>query len=128
MCLREGCCYDKDMTKKAQLWFINGLGRTTSAYRCFKKLNPAVVINDNGFNNVEVDPNLDGEGNPLPKPNSYEVTQKSCDVTKWENPKAFKTPCTDKDLSYYQCVYVHKCCHQATLVNEPACYQAQDIA
>jgi len=126
-CLAEGCCYDKDMTKKAQEWFLNGLGRTSTAYRCFKKLNPA-TFNSNGFNNVKIDPNMDGDNNPLPKPNTYNKAQVTCDQTKWSNPKAFKTPCTEKDVSYYQCIYVHKCCHQSTLVNEPACFQPQEVA
>jgi hypothetical protein len=28
-------------------------------------------------------------------------------------------------LSYYQCVYVNKCCYKPTVANEPACYRPE---
>jgi hypothetical protein len=30
-----------------------------------------------------------------------------------------------QNLSYYQCVYVNKCCYKPTVSNEPACYRPE---
>jgi len=36
----------------------------------------------------------------------------------------FKRSCGE-NLSYYQCVYVNKCCYKPTVANEPACYRPE---
>merc|ERR1719454_1057473 len=49
---------------------------------------------------------------------------KTCDPLKWEDSSLFKQSCGE-NLSYYQCVYVNKCCYKATLTNEPTCFQPE---
>jgi hypothetical protein len=58
-------------------------------------------------------------------PNTYNtVFRKTCDATKWGMGLTFKRSCGE-NLSYYQCVYVNKCCYKPTVSNEPACYRPE---
>jgi hypothetical protein len=58
-------------------------------------------------------------------PNTYNtVFRKTCDANKWGQGLVFKRSCGE-NLSYYQCVYVNKCCYKPTVSNEPACYRPE---
>lgn len=117
-CLAAGCCYDRELTSDALDWIVEGLGQTTHMFRCFAKSNPALIGDYKEINRSEgLKPQSEYENDVANIP----VT--TCDISKWDNPNAFKTSCGD-NLTYYQCVYVNKCCYKATTTNEPTCFQA----
>jgi hypothetical protein len=117
-CEAADCCYDAELTADALDWIIEGLGQNNLKYRCFAKENPAIY--------KEINRSEDGDGNPLKPQSEYENEdlRRTCDVTRWGADNIFKKSCGDS-LSYYQCVYVNKCCYKATTTNEPACYEPQ---
>lgn len=117
-CEAADCCYDAELTADALDWIIEGLGQNNLKYRCFAKENPAIY--------TEINRSEDGDGNPLKPQSEYENEdlRRTCDVTRWGADNIFKKSCGDS-LSYYQCVYVNKCCYKATTTNEPACYEPQ---
>jgi hypothetical protein len=120
-------------------WFVEGLGYKQNLYRCFMKKNPMVAAatffeagNDAGLQG-NVNKHIDGKDKVAgdsskgtkADPNTY-VTgyRKTCDASKWGLGMKFKRSCGE-NLSYYQCVYVNKCCYKPTVANEPACYRPE---
>lgn len=126
-CEQAGCCFDENLTTDALDWIIKGLGQGAGQYRCFKKENPAIKWANDGDSfqvNKEINWSKDGDGNDLADQSTYsEGGQKTCDSDKWKE-FTFKKTCGE-NLSYYQCVYVNRCCYKATVINEPKCYKPQ---
>lgn len=121
-CLAAGCCFDDNLTTNTLDWIVEGLGQGQDMYRCFRKENPAL---DWGLYK-EIDWSKDGDGKPLAPQSDYEVGIKTCMASDW-GAHTFKQSCGEQ-LSYYQCVYVNKCCYQATTTNQPVCYKPEDKA
>jgi len=130
-CVEAGCCYDEELTADALDWIVEGLGQKTHMFRCFEKTNPALIKGPEtdagkaGY--YEINRSQDGDGNDLTSQQEYDVElniAKTCDPLKWEDQSLFKQSCGE-NLSYYQCVYVNKCCYKATLTNEPTCFQPE---
>jgi hypothetical protein len=68
---------------------------------------------------------VDGTGKEKDDPNTYVTSyRKTCVVSKWGLGMEFKRSCGE-NLSYYQCVYVNRCCYKPTVANEPACYRPE---
>jgi hypothetical protein len=127
-CIKAGCCYDAELTKDALNWIVEGLGQTNNMFRCFRKENPALVAGPSGKKDYqEINRSQDGDGNDL-TPNSDFVPSESlltCEVNQWWNPNTIKQSCGE-NLSYYQCVYINKCCYKATVTNEPTCFKPEE--
>jgi len=113
-CLKAGCCYDSELSKDALDWITNGLGQTNIKYRCFAKENPALYKKVNH-----------SEGKVANEDYVNPETLMTCSVADWSDPNTIKKSCGE-DLSYYQCVYVNKCCYKATLTNEPNCFRPEE--
>lgn len=128
-CVEAGCCYDEELTADALDWIVEGLGQETHKFRCFEKSNPALIASPAGDKSgyFEINRSKNGDGEDLKSQDAYleEISVvKTCDVMKWEDSSAFKQSCGE-NLSYYQCVYVNKCCYKATLTNEPNCFKPE---
>jgi hypothetical protein len=120
-CEEAGCCYDEELTSDALDWIVEGLGQKTHMFRCFAKTNPALIAGPNSY--AEINRSKNGDGEDLAEQSEYEhEVAMTCDVNRWDNPAEFKQSCGD-NLSYYQCVYVNKCCYKATTTNEPTCFR-----
>jgi hypothetical protein len=60
-----------------------------------------------------------------PRGEEYEFRKVfTCDVSNWADDFVFKRSCGE-NLSYYQCVYVNKCCYRPNFLNQPACYKPE---
>jgi len=119
-CLKAGCCYDAELTADALDWIINGLGQETHKFRCFAKTNPALQGSNPIYQEINKSEGLAPQSDYEKTINAEPAT--TCDVNSWENVMAIKESCGD-NLSYYQCVYVNKCCYKATATNEPTCFK-----
>lgn len=129
-CVNAGCCYDTELTKDALNWIVEGLGQTNNMYRCFRKENPALIAGPTGKKDYqEINRSKDGDGNDLTSNQDYvnRETLLTCEVAQWWNPNTIKQSCGE-NLSYYQCVYVNKCCYKATVTNEPTCFKPEEKA
>jgi hypothetical protein len=150
-CEAAGCCFDSSLDVDVIEWNVEGLGlEENRIYRCFLKKNPMIAAtwtgenyggqltgNDNKLINSgdkdaskasncvdPADPNCD-KTKQKADPNTYNtVFRKTCDANKWGQGLVFKRSCGE-NLSYYQCVYVNKCCYKPTVSNEPACYRPE---
>jgi hypothetical protein len=138
-CESAGCCFDTSLDVDVIEWFVEGLGYKQNLFRCFLKKNPMIARttavqqgNDAGqMGNVnkliDSKDKVAGDASQGTKadPNTY-VTgfRKTCDAAKWGLGMTFKRSCGE-NLSYYQCVYVNKCCYKPTVANEPACYRPE---
>lgn len=143
-CESAGCCFDASLDVDVIEWFVEGLGYKQNLYRCFLKKNPMIARTTAliaGEKNIKNDAGQMGNVNTLidgkdkvagdstqgekADPNTY-VTgfRKTCDANKWGLGMKFKRSCGE-NLSYYQCVYVNKCCYKPTVANEPACYRPE---
>jgi hypothetical protein len=141
-CLNAGCCFDRNLDVDVIEWMTEGLGLNQGRYRCFQKLNPQVAATGYGTNIVgqkvdgaiAVDKGLKEVDNAAAgkkiNPHDYTLPRKTCDASKWNDLNGsgkglvYKRSCGE-NLSYYQCVYVNKCCYKPTVSNEPACYQPE---
>lgn len=122
-CVEAGCCYDEELTADALDWIVEGLGQTNMKYRCFQKSNPALIAGQGQYK--EINRSQDADGNDLASQEDYvHEIQMTCDNMRWEDPNMFKQSCGE-NLSYYQCVYVNKCCYKATVTNEPTCFRPE---
>jgi hypothetical protein len=138
-CEAAGCCFDSALDVDVIEWFVEGLGYKQNLYRCFMKKNPMVAAatffeagndasqkgNVNKLINSKDKVAGDSSKGTKADPNTY-VTgyRKTCDASKWGLGMKFKRSCGE-NLSYYQCVYVNKCCYKPTVANEPACYRPE---
>merc|ERR1711981_622540 len=142
-CEAAGCCFDSSLDVDVIEWNVEGLGLDGKGmFRCFMKKNPMVAAttatgawagkNDAGQDTGNVN-KLINKGDKVAgdsstkkeDPNTYNtVFRKTCDATKWGMGLTFKRSCGE-NLSYYQCVYVNKCCYKPTVSNEPACYRPE---
>lgn len=126
-CEKAGCCFDQELTSDALDWIVEGLGQNTHMFRCFGKENPALIANPGEKAQYqEINRSEDADGNLLTDNQNYvhEDTLLTCTVSDWWNPNEIKRSCGD-NLSYYQCVYVNKCCYKATVTNEPTCFKPE---
>jgi hypothetical protein len=130
-CEAAGCCFDPELTSSALDWIVEGLGQTNHIYRCFSKQNPALIADpDSGKTQYEeINRSKNGDGELLAENKSFGANDPimTCDVASWVNPNAVKSSCGD-NLSYYQCVYINKCCYKATVTNEPNCFNPDERA
>lgn len=139
-CENADCCYDDTLSADYLDWLTEGLGYGQNMFRCFRKENPLIQANANQFKdkhkqlgaiqNVAIDTNKFGDGTAKLDPHTLGPRIKTCDNTKWQmfgydgttaTQAAPKRSCGE-NLSYYQCVYVNKCCYKPTVSNEPVCY------
>jgi hypothetical protein len=136
-CEAAGCCFDSSLDVDVIEWFVEGLGYVDKGlYRCFMKKNPMIArtsfmnsAGQKGNSNTHVDTGLnvvdDATKGKKIDPNKYtQGYRKTCDASKWGLGLKFKRSCGE-NLSYYQCVYVNKCCYKPTVANEPACYRPE---
>jgi hypothetical protein len=63
---------------------------------------------------------------PYPDDGKFPVERPyyTCDATNWIDMFKFKRSCGE-NLSYYQCVYVNKCCYKPNFINQPTCYKPE---
>lgn len=145
-CERAGCCFDAALDVQEIEWLKDGLGIGTP-YRCFKKTNPYIAQTINGATyggqawqdkkalgvNIALDSDTDtwqtkgGIVKPLADkkdPQVWTSRVKTCDETHWSSEYTFRRSCGE-NLSYYQCVYVNRCCYKPTVINEPPCYRPE---
>jgi len=86
-----------------------------------------VNVNSDNLNRADDAPDNFGDewdGTPYEK---YEfLTRKTftCDGREWVDQFKFKRSCGE-NLTYYQCVYVNKCCYRPNFLNQPACYKPE---
>jgi hypothetical protein len=169
-CEASDCCFDDSLDTDYVDWLQEGLGYNNSVFRCFKKRNPLVVMNERYMNQVSKNTNADvlaegkkqnkgtfglanvdatadknkianseslenvavnlnefADGTAKLNPHEFTKRVKTCDANNWEmygtatGGKGLKRTCGE-NLSYYQCVYVKRCCYKATVSNEPVCY------
>lgn len=123
VCENAECCYDDSLTTDITEWLVEGLGQAENQlFRCFQKINPTTA--DNKLINFNKKP--DGTTD-LDSYNGMQWTR-TCDATQWDpkyaDPTFGKRSC-GSNLSYYQCVYVNRCCYKPTVTNEPACYHPE---
>jgi len=123
-CEEAGCCYDEELTSDALDWIVEGLGQKTHMFRCFAKTNPALIAGSNSYKEINRSKTADGSEDLTSQADYVHETQMTCDVNSWADVNAFKQTCGD-NLSYYQCVYVNKCCYKATTTNEPTCFRPE---
>jgi hypothetical protein len=141
-CLAAGCCYDNTLDVDVIEWYVEGLGYVENKlFRCFMKKNPMIAAADFATNAAGQKGNVNkfidgkdtvaGDASSADKLSIDDATnpyvqnfRKTCDVQKWGLGMVFKRSCGE-NLSYYQCVYVNKCCYKPTVANEPACYRPE---
>jgi len=145
-CEAAGCCYDSTLAVDVLEWMNEGLGLDRKIFRCFEKKNPQLAdawgtnaggqkLDDTVLVNEalkDVTNSADCKANPndakcKKAATTYIHRRKTCDATKWGALKSHKRSCGE-NLSYYQCVYVNKCCFKPTVANEPACYRPEITA
>jgi len=150
-CESAGCCFDPSLDVREIDFLMDGLGQTTDALRCFKKSNPFIEQTINGGNfggerydsisddydsRVNVNENIewinydrskagDDFGDYVFSDDEY-LQRKvfTCDGSRWVEKFKFKRSCGE-NLTYYQCVYVNKCCYRPNFLNQPACYKPE---
>lgn len=137
-CESAGCCYDDTLTVDVIEWQMEGLGMNQNLFRCHVKNNPQIaraadfltlpdeVAKPSG---KQTDSGtLDGTPGGTKKDYFYSHQGKTCNQKNWYSQGGaqfvFKRSCGE-NISYYQCVYVKRCCFKATVANEPACYHPE---
>lgn len=130
VCERAECCYDDSLTKDKTEWLVEGLGLAANTkYRCFKKENPVTASFYGKYVKVNQNEKLKADGTKDKDLPDYDAKKhvKTCDPTHWD--PAFASPLGKRscgsNTSYYQCVYVNRCCYKPTVTNEPACYHPE---
>lgn len=121
---------------------MEGLGYTNNMYRCFVKKNPMVAVTttgqavrgkddagrgDNTNTLINSKDKVAGDptsGNKAERESYVSAQRLTCNAANWGPEYVFKRSCGE-NLSYYQCVYVNKCCYKPTVSNEPACYRPE---
>lgn len=145
-CESAGCCFDSSLDVSEIDFLVQGLGLDSAPVRCFKKSNPlirqtidgadfgGVNFDDSSGKFVDSNQNLesiflldspDQFGNPATPGFEQGVRQVfTCDATNWVEKFKYKRSCGE-NLTYYQCVYVNKCCYRPNFLNQPACYKPE---